>query len=63
MTNSYYTTKASIVSNNDKAFSKLLIPFRVDAFGVLTSDLESTKPAVLRKIVKDIRPKQAEENE
>lgn len=63
MTNSYYTTNASIVSNNDKSFKKLLIPFRVDAFGVLTSDLESTKPAVLKKIVKDIRPKQAEESE
>ena len=63
MTNSYYTTNASIVLNNDKSFKKLLIPFRVDAFGVLTSDLESTKPAVLKKIVKDIRPKQAEESE
>lgn len=63
MTNAYYTTNASIVSNNDKSFSKLLIPFRVDAFGVLTSELESTKPPVLRKIVKDIRPKQAEDKE
>lgn len=63
MTNAYYTTRASIVSSNDKAFYKLMIPFRVDAFGVLTSDLESTKPPVLRKIVKDIRPKQAEESE
>jgi hypothetical protein len=63
MTNAYYTTNASIVSNNDKSFNKLLIPFRVDAFGVLTSDLESTKPPVLRKIVKDIRPKQAEDKE
>jgi len=61
MTSTYYTTRASIVSSNDKAFYKLLIPFRVDAFGVLTSDLESTKPPVLRKIVKDIRPKQAAE--
>jgi len=63
MTSAYYTTRASIVSSNDKAFYKLMIPFRVDAFGVLTSDLESTKPPVLRKIVKDIRPKQAEESE
>jgi len=63
MTNAYYTTNASIVSNNDKSFSKLLIPFRVDAFGVLTSELESAKPPVLRKIVKDIRPKQAEDKE
>lgn len=63
MTNAYYTTKASIVSSNDKAFHKLMIPFRVDAFGVLASDLESTKPPVLKKIVKDIRPKQAEESE
>lgn len=63
MTSSYYTTRASIISNNDRVFTKLMIPFRVDAFGVLTSDLESTKPAVLRKIVKDIRPKQVEENE
>jgi hypothetical protein len=53
----YYTIKTSIIGENDKISYWLLIPFRASAFGVLPSDFESTKPAILKKIVKAINLK------
>ena len=57
MASSYYTIKTFIIGENDKVSSWLIIPFRASAFGVLPSDLESTKPAILKKIVKAINIK------
>jgi len=57
MGDSYYTIKTSIIGENDKISTWLLIPFRASAFGVLPSDLESTKPAILKKIVRAINLK------
>lgn len=57
MGTNYYTIKTSVIGENDKISTWLLIPFRASAFGVLPSDLESTKPAILKKIVKAINLK------
>ena len=57
MGGNYYTIKTSVIGENDKLSTWFLIPFRASAFGVLPSDLESTKPAILKKIVKAINLK------
>jgi hypothetical protein len=57
MGTNYYTIKTSVIGENDKISTWLLIPFRASAFGVLPSDFESTKPAILKKIVKAINLK------
>jgi hypothetical protein len=59
MASSYYTIKTNVISENEKLSSWLLIPFRASAFGVLPSDFESAKPAILKKIVKEIKLKAA----
>lgn len=59
MASSYFTIKTAVISDSDKITNWLLIPFRASAFGVLPSEFESTKPAILKKLVKDIRIKEA----
>ena len=58
MANSYYTIKTAVISDNDKVSTWSLIPFRASAFGVLPSELESTKPAILKKLIKEIKIKE-----
>lgn len=57
MGGNYYAIKTYIISENDNVTNWFLVPFRASAFGVLPSDLESTKPAILKKIVKAINLK------
>jgi len=59
MAKSYYTIKTAVISDNDKVSTWSLIPFRASAFGVLPSEFESTKPAILKKLVKEIKLKEA----
>ena len=59
MAKSYYTIKTAVISDNDKVSTWSLIPFRSSAFGVLPSEFESTKPAILKKLVKEIKLKEA----
>ena len=56
----YYTTQATIVTGGGKGFSVLLVPFRVQAFGETDASLEAMKSSRLRKMVREIRPKQEE---
>jgi hypothetical protein len=58
MANSYYTIKTAVISDNDKVSTWSLIPFRASAFGVLPSEFESTKPAILKKLIKEIKIKE-----
>ena len=59
MRNIGFTIKTAVISDSDKISNWLLIPFRSAAFGVLPSEFESTKPAILKKLVKDIKIKEA----
>jgi len=59
MAKSYFTIKTAVIGDNDKVTNWLLIPFRASAFGVLPSEFESTKPAILKKLIKDIKLKEA----
>ena len=59
MAKSYFTIKTAVINDNDKVANWLLIPFRASAFGVLPSEFESTKPAILKKLIKDIKLKEA----
>jgi len=56
----YYTTKATIVTGGGKGFTALLVPFRTKAFGESVATLEDMKSPLLRKMVKEIKPKQVE---
>ena len=56
----YYTTQATVVAGSGKGFTLLLVPFKVEVFGVAESFLEETKPSRLRQLVREIRPKQVE---
>jgi hypothetical protein len=58
----YYMIPVTIISGSGKPITspsgsaQLMTPFRAEAFGVLPSELENTKTAVLRKMVKTIKP-------
>ena len=56
----YYTTQTTIVPGGGKGFSVLLVPFKVEAFGETDASLDEIKSSRLRKMVRDIRPKQEE---
>jgi len=56
----YYTTKATIVTGSGKGFTALLVPFRANAFGESVATLEGLKSPLLKKMVKEIKPKQVE---
>jgi hypothetical protein len=56
----YYTTQATVVTGAGKGFTALLVPFRVQAFDETDASLEETKSTRLRKMVREIRPKQVE---
>jgi len=56
----YYTTKATIVTGGGKGFTALLVPFRANAFGESVATLEALKSPLLKKMVKEIKPKQVE---
>lgn len=51
----FYTTQVLVVMANGKAMKVPLIPFRVEAFGVLPSALECLKGDVLKGMVKKIK--------
>ncbi len=56
----YYTTKATIVTGAGKGFTALLVPFRTKAFGENGATLEVLKSPLLKKMVREIKPKQVE---
>jgi len=56
----HYTTKATIVTGAGKGINSLLVPFRARAFGISSATLEMQKSPLLKKMVKDIKPKQEE---
>jgi hypothetical protein len=56
----YYKTQTTIVPGGGKGFSVLLVPFKVEAFGETDGSLDEIKSSRLRKMVRDIRPKQEE---
>ena len=55
LTKGFHTTQCLVVMENGKAMKIPLIPFRVEAFGVLPSALESIKGPVLRRMVKMVK--------
>ena len=57
LSHGYYMIPCILVGPNGKPTYPLLIPFRAEAFGVLPSDLESSKPQAIKDLVKSIRPK------
>ncbi len=56
----YYTTQVSVVTGGGKRITSMLIPFRTQAFGEMDSTLELLKTPQLKRMVKDIKPTQAE---
>ena len=56
----FYTTKATIVTGAGKGINALLVPFRAKAFGESSASLEVLKSPLLKKMVKEIKPKQLE---
>lgn len=56
----YYTTQVSVVTGGGKRITSLLIPFRTTAFGETVSSLEELKSPQLKRMVKEIKLKQAE---
>lgn len=56
----YYTSQVSIITGGGKRVPYLLIPFTAEAFGVLPSALEELKTPQLKRMVKDIKPKNKE---
>ncbi len=56
----YYTTQVWVVTGGGKRITSLLIPFRTQAFGEMDSTLELLKTPQLKRMVKDIKPTQAE---
>jgi hypothetical protein len=56
----HYTTKVTIVTGAGKGINSLLVPFRTRAFGISSATLEMQKSPLLKKMVKDIKPKQEE---
>lgn len=53
--NGFHTTQCLVIMENDKAMKVPLIPFRVEAFAVLPSALESLKGSVLKRMVKKVK--------
>jgi hypothetical protein len=59
----YFMIPVNILSGTGKLVvsqtgaPQLMAPFRAEAFGALPSDLENTKTATLRRMVKSIKPK------
>lgn len=51
----FHTTQCLVVMENGKAMKVPLIPFRVEAFDVLPSALESLKGSVLKQMVKKVK--------
>ncbi len=58
--NGYYTSQVSIITGGGKRVPYLLIPFTAEAFGVLPSALEELKTPQLKRMVKEIKPKNKE---
>ena len=56
----YYTSQVSIITGGGKRVPYLLIPFTAEAFGVLPSALEELKTPQLKRMVKEIKPKNKE---
>lgn len=56
----YYTSQVSIITGGGKRVPYLLIPFTAEAFGVLPSVLEELKTPQLKRMVKEIKPKNKE---
>ena len=56
----YYTAQVSIITGGGKRIPSLLIPFTADAFGEKPSTLEELKTPQLKRMVKEIKVKQAE---
>ncbi|HEY6874171.1 MAG TPA: HD domain-containing protein [Geobacteraceae bacterium] len=56
----YYTTQTTVVTGGGRGITVLLVPFRAKAFGESVSTLEEMKPSLLKKMVREIRPKQTE---
>lgn len=56
----HYTTKVTIVTGAGKGINTFLVPFRASAFGINSAALEAQKSPLLKKMVKDIKPKQEE---
>jgi hypothetical protein len=51
----FHTTQCLVVMENGKAMKVPLVPFRVEAFDVLPSALESLKGSVLKQMVKKVK--------
>ncbi len=56
----YYTSQVSIITGGGKRVPYLLIPFTAESFGVLPSALEELKTPQLKRMVKEIKPKNKE---
>lgn len=56
----YYTSQVSIITGGGKRLPYLLIPFTAESFGVLPSALEELKTPQLKRMVKEIKPKNKE---
>jgi hypothetical protein len=56
----HYTTKVTIMTGAGKGINTFLVPFRTRAFGINSATLEMQKSPLLKKMVKDIKPKQEE---
>lgn len=56
----YYTAQATVLTGSGKGYTAFLIPFRAEIFAESLAALEELKPAPLKRMVKDIRPKQKE---
>lgn len=56
----YFTSQVSIITGGGKRLSHLLIPFTAKSFGVMPSALEEQKTPQLKRMVKDIKPKNKE---
>ncbi|SNB45538.1 phosphohydrolase [Geobacter sp. DSM 9736] len=57
ITPQYYTTQVTVLTGSGKGYTAFLIPFRAETFAETVSALEELKPPLLKKMVKDIRPK------
>ena len=55
--NSYYQVPVAIITGSGRVIPTFLIPFSEESFGVTALDLETRKGAVLKRMVKTIKPK------